>query len=227
MRTLHHFHQIGLLCPAERSAAGHRLYTGDDVRRLYRILALRELRLSLGQIAKVLEGDSGDLRTVIVRQLDQVEHQMALHRALQRRLQSLANTLREAREPSIDQLIHAMEAAMQAKNFTAEQFARLRQLHEEVGDDGVARWRQRMGELAGRVASHAERATDPADPEVQELAREWSKTVREMTGADTSVLSALYAKIDRQGPEAATKGLVTGPAWDYLKRAFAVGFDGA
>nr|SBO95620.1 hypothetical protein BN4615_P5136 [Nonomuraea gerenzanensis] len=36
--------------------------------------------------------------------------------------------------------------------------------------------------------------------------------------------AALYAKIDRQGAETATKGLLTTAAWEYLKRAFAVGF---
>ncbi|MFI6721222.1 hypothetical protein ACIBGM_38545 [Kribbella sp. NPDC050470] len=34
MRTLHHFDEIGLVCPAEHSAAGHRLCTSEDVRRL-------------------------------------------------------------------------------------------------------------------------------------------------------------------------------------------------
>ncbi|MEO3867301.1 MerR family transcriptional regulator [Nonomuraea sp. B12E4] len=224
VRTLRHFHQIGLLCPAERSAAGHRLYTGDDVRRLYRILALRELGLSLGEIADALDGDGGDLRSVLARQLEQVERQVALHSTLRRRLRSLAGNLSQAGEPSIDQLIHAMEATMQARNFTAEQFARLRQRHEEAGQEGFARWRQRMAELAGRLDEHAGRATDPADPEVQRLAREWSETVVEMTGDDRGVLSALYAKIDRQGAETATKGILTTPAWEYLRRAFAVGF---
>ncbi|MGP4100090.1 hypothetical protein [Nonomuraea sp. KM90] len=48
-----------------------------------------------------------------------------------------------------------------------------------------------------------------------------------MTGDDRSVLSALYSKIDRQGAEAATKGLLTTAAWEYLKRAFSVGFGGS
>jgi DNA-binding transcriptional MerR regulator len=51
VRALRHFDDIGLLCPAERSPAGHRWYTGDDVQRLYRILALRQLGIALGEIA--------------------------------------------------------------------------------------------------------------------------------------------------------------------------------
>lgn len=116
VRTLRHFDQIGLLRPAERSAAGHRVYTGDDVRRLYRILALRELRLPLAEIARSLDG--ADLRETIARQLEQVEGRLAGQRALRRRLLGLAEALSSAQEPSIDQLIDTMEAMMQAEHFT-------------------------------------------------------------------------------------------------------------
>jgi DNA-binding transcriptional MerR regulator len=43
VRTLHHYDEIGLLEPNERSAAGYRLYSTDDLRRLQRILFYREL----------------------------------------------------------------------------------------------------------------------------------------------------------------------------------------
>ena len=41
VRTLRHYDEIGLLVPSARSGAGYRLYDDGDVRRLYRILALR------------------------------------------------------------------------------------------------------------------------------------------------------------------------------------------
>jgi DNA-binding transcriptional MerR regulator len=47
VRALHHYDGIGLLVPAERTAPGHRLYGEGDVRRLYRIVALRDLGLGL------------------------------------------------------------------------------------------------------------------------------------------------------------------------------------
>ena len=40
VRSLHHYHQIGLLRPSARSDAGYRLYTAEDLERLYRSIAL-------------------------------------------------------------------------------------------------------------------------------------------------------------------------------------------
>ncbi|TDV55146.1 MerR family transcriptional regulator [Actinophytocola oryzae] len=55
VRTLHHYDEIGLLEPSERSASGYRLYSPADLRSLQRILFYRELDLDLGQIAEILD----------------------------------------------------------------------------------------------------------------------------------------------------------------------------
>lgn len=47
VRTLHHYDQLGLPRPSARTPSGHRLYDEQDIRRLYRIMALRELGLPL------------------------------------------------------------------------------------------------------------------------------------------------------------------------------------
>ena len=44
VRTLHHYDAIGLLRPSERSESGYRLYGDADMRRLYRIIAMRGQR---------------------------------------------------------------------------------------------------------------------------------------------------------------------------------------
>ena len=69
MRTLRHSEAIGLLRPAARTEAGYRLFAGDDVVRLYRILALRSLGLPLGEIGHALDAEAG-LADVLARQLD-------------------------------------------------------------------------------------------------------------------------------------------------------------
>ena len=55
VRTLHHYDQIGLVQPSDRSDAGYRLYGDADVLRLQQVLLYRELGLPLDQIAGVLE----------------------------------------------------------------------------------------------------------------------------------------------------------------------------
>jgi DNA-binding transcriptional MerR regulator len=58
VRTLHHYDEIGLLEPSDRSPAGYRLYSPDDLRRLQRILFYRELDFDLTTIAAML-ADTG------------------------------------------------------------------------------------------------------------------------------------------------------------------------
>ena len=54
VRTLHHYDGIGLLTPSSRTAAGYRLYSDGDLRRLRQILFYRELEFGLGEIAGML-----------------------------------------------------------------------------------------------------------------------------------------------------------------------------
>src|SRR4029079_11487652 len=83
VRTLHHYDEIGLLRPAERSGAGYRLYADDDVRRLYRIVAFRRLGLSLDEIGALLDGDrAADPRSLIRAQLARLEEEAAMREGL-------------------------------------------------------------------------------------------------------------------------------------------------
>jgi DNA-binding transcriptional MerR regulator len=60
VRTLHHYDEIGLLVPGDRSAAGYRRYSGDDLARLQRILFYRELGFGLDEITKILDDPDAD-----------------------------------------------------------------------------------------------------------------------------------------------------------------------
>jgi len=65
VRALHHYDELGLLVPSERTFAGYRLYGDRDVRRLYRIVALRGLGLRLDEIAEVIDGAGLDLNETV------------------------------------------------------------------------------------------------------------------------------------------------------------------
>ncbi|MGI5291019.1 MerR family transcriptional regulator [Nonomuraea polychroma] len=92
VRTLHHYDEIGLLTPGERTRAGYRRYTDADLVRLQHILLYRELGFPLEEIAVILDEPHTDELTHLRRQ----------HELLTRRAQHL------------QQVIAAVERAMQA-----------------------------------------------------------------------------------------------------------------
>ena len=60
VKALRLYEQRGLIAPV-RTAAGWRAYGPDEMARVAEIAALRELGLSLSQVARVLVGDSESL----------------------------------------------------------------------------------------------------------------------------------------------------------------------
>lgn len=92
VRTLHHYDEIGLLSPAERSEAGYRLYGPADLRRLQRILAYRELGFELEAIAHLLDDAATDDAEHLKRQEAilnaRLERLLAMRRQLRRQMEA-------------------------------------------------------------------------------------------------------------------------------------------
>ena len=61
VRTLHHYDEVGLLHPSERTPAGYRLYTGEDLQRLSTIVVYRRLDFSLEEIGELLDADGAEV----------------------------------------------------------------------------------------------------------------------------------------------------------------------
>ncbi|HEY0483553.1 MAG TPA: MerR family transcriptional regulator [Kofleriaceae bacterium] len=55
VRALHHYDEIGLVRPSQRTAAGYRLYDEADVLRLQQVLVFRELGVPLDEIGPAIE----------------------------------------------------------------------------------------------------------------------------------------------------------------------------
>lgn len=68
VRTLHHYDEVGLVTPGERSQAGYRYYTTADLDRLRQVLFYRELGFGLEPIAALLDDPDQDARTHLERQ---------------------------------------------------------------------------------------------------------------------------------------------------------------
>ncbi len=126
VRTLHHYDEIGLLVPSLHNSAGHRRYTAEDVRRLHRVIALRGFGFALAEIAELLDESAIDPRTLVTRQLDQVNEQITASTRLKHQLMRVLAAIDAKSEPSSQTIIELIEVMTAMQNpLTPEQFAQL------------------------------------------------------------------------------------------------------
>jgi MerR family transcriptional regulator, thiopeptide resistance regulator len=216
VRALHHYDRLGLLVPSERTHGGHRLYTAADVQRLYRLLALRELGLPLGEIAAVLDADDA-LTGTVRRHLDHVERRLQQLEAVHQRLTRLLAML-DGGEPSSTAFLEAMEAmSMFEKYYTPEQLAQLERRREAFGDEQIKAVEREWAELYASLREHRERGTDPADPTVQALGRRAGELVEMFTGGDPGIRASLQRMYEQEGPQRASRGMADPDDFAYLE----------
>jgi len=154
VRTLHHYDRLGLLVPSERTPAGYRLYTDEDVTRLQHVVVYRRLGFALAEIANLLDeraladgGSAADGGAVIGH--------------LRRQRAAVLSRLGEMRDlvTAIDQ---ALEKEMSGIRLTKEEQAEL--FGDAFSDDYAEEAEQRWGETEA-----SERAMDAAEQHRQHI----------------------------------------------------------
>jgi len=223
VRTLHHYDEIGLLVPSERSSSGHRLYGEDDVRRLYRIVALRQIGLSLEEVRTSL-GEGSDPRETLQRHLGEIERRIDLHERLRARVQGILTALDGAGEPTPEQFVEILEVMTRMeKYYTPEQLAQLEQRRNDLGDEGMAKAQQDWADLIAEVEAERVAGTDPTDPKLQDLVRRWNALIEAFTGGDPGIRQSLQKMYDTEGPETASRGAVNAEAMAYMQQVLQAG----
>lgn len=81
VRTLHHYDEIGLVVPSDRTPVGYRTYSAADVECLHQVLTYRELGFSLTQVQEIVSADSVDAMAHLRRQRELLDERIErLHR---------------------------------------------------------------------------------------------------------------------------------------------------
>ncbi|GIG92433.1 MerR family transcriptional regulator [Plantactinospora endophytica] len=177
VRALHHYDEIGLLRAAERTTSGHRRYTERDLRRLYRIRALRGLGLSLEEIAAVLADTADDLaamRELLTAQLRGLETHAIRLRQLTERLHGLLGQLESASMPGPDQFLTTLEMiSVFDTSFSTEQREQLAERRAALGPDGVETARLEWAGLVAELLRHVQEDSPTDDPAVRALVDRW------------------------------------------------------
>ncbi|WP_323374048.1 MerR family transcriptional regulator [Plantactinospora alkalitolerans] len=177
VRALRHYDEIGLLSAGERTGSGHRRYTEDDLRRLYRVRSLRSLGLSLEEIAGVLAEPAGDLaamRVLLTAQLRGLEARAVQLQQLTRQLRGLLARIDSASMPDPDQFMTTLEMISVFETyFTPEQREQLAQRRTELGGTAIEAARTEWAGLVEELLCHVRDETPVDDPRVRDLVARW------------------------------------------------------
>ncbi|WP_406140012.1 MerR family transcriptional regulator [Streptomyces sp. NBC_01089] len=205
VRTLHHWDDVGLLRPSRRTAGGHREYTEDDLVRLYQVLALRSLGLSLETIAVCLDAGAGagiDPNRLVRDHLAGVEASIAALDTLRQRLLRLSGELAADQEPTAATLLDALRAIggtgpesehALRRHLDAGQIQALGTRAAALGPAVHYLLEIEWPELYRRADRLRTAGTPPTDQKVRRLAARMDELSALFTGGDSGIAAGVRA----------------------------------
>lgn len=212
VRALHHFEALGLL-RAARTAAGYRRYGDEHVRRLHRILALRQLGIALKDIGPLLQADALTLSTLLARQEQAVTADIERLVSLRARLQRLRSL--ERVEPT--DLLELMSTMHTLENHCRpDELTELHALRSQIAPERAVIAAELRALIEGFRAA-AERGDAPAT--VGDLATRWIALGR-LAPASEALRARARALIDGEAQVQRATG-IDAPLRAYIDAAVA------
>jgi DNA-binding transcriptional MerR regulator len=203
VRTLHHYHRLGLLKPSGYTKAGHRLYRKRDLVRLQQIVTLKFIGFSLQQIKELLDAKSFNLAIALRQQREILaEKQRGLERAI-KAIEQAERAIETSNEPEAETFRKIIEVINMQNNmeWTSKYYSedarqkieeRARTTPREVIEQGQRDWAILIQEVEAAVSERIE----PSSERAQSLARRWSELLHAFTGDDAQIqagLNKMYA----------------------------------
>lgn len=218
VRTLRHYHQVGILTEPPRTVSGYREYDAHDLVRVLRIRRLAALRIPLERMTAVLDetdAASGDLLEALDAELaEQIE-------SLTEKRRLIASIRRSGGAPDLPPELAPFLGALATAGLSPEltridrdQSVLLAHLAGAEGMPHLARYYRRLSEpaLAGKVAALSSRfaglGPDSTDDDVADLVRCFVRVFRPIV----EEFGAQNAFIDLSG----ASEIVTAHTFDLL-----------
>ena len=182
-RALRHYEDEGLIAP-DRSTAGQRLYSAEDLAAIATISVLRRAGFSLAEIRALRQRRPIDIKTLIAAQIEALKLEAASAGAAIRVLEAMQARLATDSAADIDVLCEIAATGERCapspawrrifdRYFDAEQQARWAALNEKLAASVDA---DAYNEAWGRLAEDIKRALpiDPSSLEAQALLDRWN-----------------------------------------------------
>lgn len=186
------------------------------------MLSLRQLGFALEEVRDCLDRPGFAPLEVIQLHLARLREQIELQRKLCERLEKLAESFHTAGEVSADEFLQTIEVmTMIEKYYSPEQLAQIEARKTTLGEERIKEANAEWPGLFAAVRTEMEAGTDPADPKVQSLARQWYGLLDDFTGGDAGLFNStcnMYANED-QIREMDVKAMR--PMFAYIQKAAA------
>ncbi|GAP13327.1 predicted transcriptional regulator [Longilinea arvoryzae] len=206
VRTLHHYDQIGLLKPEQRSPAGYRIYRHVDLLRLQQILFYRELDVPLAEIQALLDRPDFDPVRALRDHREKLREKAA---RLERLIETIDKTLAQSTkgtEIMKDEELYKGFAPEQAKRYRREAAQAYGEETVKSSEDrirgwGAEKWESVKGEMGAVTLAISELMDrDPGDAEVQTLVARHHAWIEKFYPAPAEVYGGL-AQLYTDHPE--------------------------
>jgi len=223
VRTLHHYDEIGLLAPTQRTASGHRLYGEAELERLQQIASLKQLGLTLDEIRDCLTRPQYSLERVLTLQIERLQEQIHQQERLRSLIESLRDRVRSGEAATVDELTQSISVTVNySRYYSDEQLESLATKAEEIGPGPIAQAQVDWAELFGAFEDAMRCGLDPSDPQVASLAKRASALIEQFTGGDPEMAASLTKMYKTEGPDriAEGHGMHMAPGlWAYMGAA--------
>jgi DNA-binding transcriptional MerR regulator len=181
VRTVRHYHQIGLLPEPPRAANGYRLYGLADLIRLMRIARLKGLGLPLDRIAPLLDADhdSGDVLDTLDKDLGREIARLKAQRRTVRQLRQGATPLDMPPELAASFVALELGRSERANKAGREQAVIMAHMVRDAANPALARLFERLAapDLAATYLALGQRfdrlGADSSEAEIDRLAADF------------------------------------------------------
>lgn len=232
VRALHHYDQLGLLKPKQRSHTGYRLYANRDFARLEQIVVLKFLGMPLKQIRSLLAAESR-LGDALRRQKVVLAEK---RRQIDKAIQAITNAQRSF-EPNGDQDWQLLRFIIQEiemqnsmdwtkKYYSTEAQAKVEERKKfwspELQERVSREWAQLFADIEAAIAA----GEAPAGASAQALAARWRKLLEGFTGGDPEIQKGLNKMWADQAnwPDASLRAYKIKPqVQDFIMKAMRAG----
>lgn len=194
IRTLHHYHQIGLLIPSHLTESGHRLYGENDLKKLYHILALKDFGFSLEEILDILSVVDASPEALVRLQIQKTESKLKELEKLHGQLLELQNTLIRGQYSTVDKFIEVIQMMQMnsRKYLTTEQMEELKESFNSIPKDEMKQMEKEWFSFI-KLLKHCYKTKKPADSiEMRHCIEFWEKFNIKLLGQNKEIKRAVY-----------------------------------